>query len=54
MDKWVEVILWIIAALMLVAVLMNPQGFVQSLMVTFGGANSFAQTLSGSGYVKAK
>lgn len=54
MDKFVEVLLWVIAALMLVAVLMNPDGFVKALTVTWSGATGFAQTLSGSGYIKAK
>jgi hypothetical protein len=54
MHQVVEIGLWIIVALMLVAVLMNPDGFVRALTVTFSGAQGFAQTLSGSGYVKAK
>jgi hypothetical protein len=47
-------VVWIISLLLLgslgVLIVKNPKGFSQSAGAVFGGFNSWATTLSGSGY----
>lgn len=51
-------IAWIVTLFLLgaigVLIIMNPTGFASAGGTVFGGLNSWAQTISGSGYKKAK
>jgi hypothetical protein len=51
-------IFWVITLFLLgaigVLIIMNPTGFASAGGTVFGGLNSWAQTITGSGYKKAK
>jgi hypothetical protein len=51
-------VVWVITLLLLgslgVLIVMHPKGFSQSAGAVFGGFNSWATTLSGSGYKGAQ
>lgn len=53
MDKFVEVILWLILAAMAVLVIMNPDGFKSAVTSAGGVGNQTLSLLSGSGYRRA-
>jgi hypothetical protein len=54
MRSFVEIILWIIIASLVVLVVMNPKGFVAAITSVGGIITGESRILTGAGYANAK